>query len=929
LLIIDFNKKFFINIKKSSFIDRDDFLLYIEFFKKIFFSYEDTDRNWYFETSRIDEICLWFTRNNFEYTLTSEANAQIEILKAQFTCERIIDRHAKFNVNLFSKQTTILDFQIDAINWFLKRNVALNFSDTGAGKTIMTIGQISQLFYDKKIDACFLGTPGGTQYNWKKYFLMFSTIFKEEDFEIVSNDNKDKIFEKCVDKKIIIFPVHLLKDMMLSYKKGYKFGDSAKLIRWKDGAYCNINKVWEKDNIACVIDESHCFVYNTKIHTDRGILNIGDIVENKVDCKVLSYNVSNHKFEYKSILTYFKHGVSSEKLMHLHINGESTICTKNHPYFTKNFKFKAIEDFNGNENMWVLPKGIYAKNKKGTILQLLLFKFLEKFTAPYKGKKTENFAYYSLKIKKRKSRNVETYLFRIFRKNEKRQSGQTPRSNTEVETYQGGKWEFACLGRYSWRKWNRVNRTSTNIIGFFIKRLDTRICSCYKRKTRFWFSHLLQNRYRTSYVKNRNRSGWAIPPLPKGEITRFQEKIVLGESRLDSIAFCKQNNIRKLGYGFKGNTEVYNIEISDNNNYFANDILVHNCFKRSGAVKTKALLAIKKYFKYRLLLSATPNITKIEDIYSQFKFLDHSLIPMSEKAFRLWLSDEIDSYFDFNILKYNQHNVEILRSRYPLVMYQADVVMATKKETIPIYVEMHKDQKRLYSLICKKQIEDLYEEYDVIYHDLLENKLHQICAVIDCPETLRKNNYKDPEITNLLKKWDNRNDPKLTLLKSKLEDYIENRDEKVVVFASSPDVLDILAKMFSKYNPLVIHGSLQGIKDTGKDRTEKEELFNIDPKYKLMLLSTHTSSRSINLQKMCHRIIYYNVPLDPEELRQGGSRTHRITSTVDTIVELIIMDNTYDVIRFERAENRIQLNDSAMKELTQERLKNLLLGIVK
>ena len=122
--------------------------------------------------------------------------------------------------------------------------------------------------------------------------------------------------------------------------------------------------------------------------------------------------------------------------------------------------------------------------------------------------------------------------------------------------------------------------------------------------------------------------------------------------------------------------------------------------------------------------------------------------------------------------------------------------------------------------------------------------------------------------------------------------------------------------------------SLKDIKDKAKDRDEKERLFNEDPSHKVISLSSHTSSRSINLQKMCHRAIYYSVPWDAEQFRQGQDRVYRITSTHDTYVEPFVMDKTIDLIRYSRAINRIEMNDTMMKNLSNDDLNNLLRGIV-
>lgn len=593
-------------------MDREVFDSVIDFFKSLYLSFDSVSKKWIIPTKKIDEICLWFNRVEYAYTLTSNASSQLrEMSSTLYSVERIVERNKIFDESVLTSNTTLFDFQKDTVSWLLKRNASLNSTDTGGGKTLETVAVLSHRFKEGSIDGVFVVTPSGTEYNWMRSFLNFSNVFVEEDFHIIDNNNKVKPFDKIQNKKVVLIASHLLKDVFLSYKKGYKMGSSAKLIRWREGAFVDLKKEWSKKSIACVVDESH-------------------------------------------------------------------LC------------------------------------------------------------------------------------------------------------------------------------------------------------------------------------------------------------------------------------------------------------KKMSSVKTKALLANKKYFDYRYMLSATPNITRVEDIYAQFKFLDKSLIPFSEDAFKLWLAKDLDKYS--NIATYNTSNVDALKAKYPLIMIQVLKEnlpeMKFKKEVNPIYVNMTYLQHQLYSLIWEEEIERLLEEYDELTWKVLGNKLHHLTMAIDCPEVLKQNTYKNANITSLLRKWDMKFDPKFVLLKSKLEDYVENRDEKVIVFDSSPLILDLLFEKFKKYNPLIIHGALKDVKDKARDRDEKERLFNEDPSHKIIFLSSHTSSRSINLQKMCHRALYYSVPWDAEQFRQGQDRVHRIVSTHDTYIEPFIMDKTIDLIRYGRAVNRIEMNDTMMKNLSNNDLDNLLRGIV-
>lgn len=75
-----------------------------------------------------------------------------------------------------------------------------------------------------------------------------------------------------------------------------------------------------------------CFSYSTEIHTNIGILPIGEIVNKKLQCKVLSWNEKECIFEYKNILNWFDNGIKpKEDWLYFNNNQyRSGYITKNH-----------------------------------------------------------------------------------------------------------------------------------------------------------------------------------------------------------------------------------------------------------------------------------------------------------------------------------------------------------------------------------------------------------------------------------------------------------------------------------------------------------------------------------------------------------------------------------------------------------------------
>lgn len=351
--------------------------------------------------------------------------------------------------------------------------------------------------------------------------------------------------------------------------------------------------------------------------------------------------------------------------------------------------------------------------------------------------------------------------------------------------------------------------------------------------------------------------------------------------------------------------------------------------KNSKAVRTKCIHSLRDSFSYRVGLTATPNIVKFEDIYSQISFINKSIIPMSFEAFQLWISTGIDNRRGLQIVEYDEKKTKYVLDKMKTVFtkrLKEDVPeMKFKRHFRNFYLELTPLQKKIYQMVTEEELKHLQEEYDKITWKLFFDHYHLIIEVFENPLLLKKRYYNNTELNKLLNKYKIEDDPKFIFLQSRLEYLIEYKNNKVVVYDHRPDTLNLLYEKFKKYNPLIIHGKLR-IKDKEKDRKEKEYQFNTNDYNKLILLSSNTSSQGINLNKKSNTIIYYNVPADTTDFRQGIDRTHRINSTRDSFIWLPYYPNTLERIKVERTMNRVEFNDKLGKEISQEDLENLLNG---
>lgn len=104
-----------------------------------------------------------------------------------------------------------------------------------------------------------------------------------------------------------------------------------------------------------VVDEMHkCFDYNTPILTDSGYMAIGDIVKNKLNINVYSYNVYTNSIEIKHVTNWFENNIS-ENLIKLKFETSEGIkeikCTATHKFYTSNRGWVKAKDITEEDNV--------------------------------------------------------------------------------------------------------------------------------------------------------------------------------------------------------------------------------------------------------------------------------------------------------------------------------------------------------------------------------------------------------------------------------------------------------------------------------------------------------------------------------------------------------------------------------------------------
>ncbi len=201
--------------------------------------------------------------------------------------------------------------------------------------------------------------PANAKINW---FREINAYIPEEEISIIKS-NKWNPKRYTIINYDILKNFHTIIDGRVSYKEG------------------EINRDLDNHGFDLIILDE-CFTYDTKIKTDVGYLEIGKIVESNLDVKVLSYNITEGKLEYKKINRWIQKETDNT-LLKIKLSKDIFIkCTPNHKIYVKDKGYVKAEEIKQGDELYYLSKNTNGETNKerGSILFNELFSKMEDIT---------------------------------------------------------------------------------------------------------------------------------------------------------------------------------------------------------------------------------------------------------------------------------------------------------------------------------------------------------------------------------------------------------------------------------------------------------------------------------------------------------------------------------------------------------------------
>ena len=348
----------------------------------------------------------------------------------------------------------------------------------------------------------------------------------------------------------------------------------------------------------------------------------------------------------------------------------------------------------------------------------------------------------------------------------------------------------------------------------------------------------------------------------------------------------------------KENSAVYDITVDKNNNYFANDILVHNC-KSATSDQGKGLLKLRNIGKYHIGLTGTIMLNSPIDCYVPLKFInkESSNLTNFKKCYCIY-----DQRFRYSVIGYKNANLLKAQIERNSLRRSKDLLNLPPKMIVRQIIDMNDSQAKLYEDIKTNVLEDI-DRVNISTKSLL-GKIVRLRQASTCPSMLTTKNVESSKIEYACE----------------LVDKICSDNEKVVIFSVFKEPLEVLKEKLKKYNPVLCTGDIPDL-----EVSKNIDKFQNNENCKVFLGTISKCGTGITLTAASYEIFLDSSWTDGVET-QAEDRCYRIGTNKTVIIYKLVCANTIDEHVQEILENKKLLSDYIVDDKITEldKLKYLL-----
>lgn len=282
----------------------------------------------------------------------------------------------------------------------------------------------------------------------------------------------------------------------------------------------------------------------------------------------------------------------------------------------------------------------------------------------------------------------------------------------------------------------------------------------------------------------------------------------------------------------------------------------------------------KDFFERRVEMSGSIGY-KFLQMYSLCKYLIPQQIPYTFSEWRDYVSSDLGRTFIADRVKEFK---ELIIDK--LMITYRNCIPQTKHEEILTYCTMSEKLRKIYQLVCNSFVNDLMKEGNGrVSGKLLLQKYGTLAQITS-----------DPSLLNV-PKWKFEDNPKIDVLKSLVEKYVDEEKRKIIIWGSHPSILNKIGKVLESYKPLVVHGD-EATSIKRENRMFEVNKFKADPNSKI-LICNYVLATSISLIEFTAQI-YWDLTSDIDSWVQSKKRFQGPLQKERVFTHFLLFDKSID-----------------------------------
>jgi SWI/SNF-related matrix-associated actin-dependent regulator of chromatin subfamily A-like protein 1 len=292
--------------------------------------------------------------------------------------------------------------------------------------------------------------------------------------------------------------------------------------------------------------------------------------------------------------------------------------------------------------------------------------------------------------------------------------------------------------------------------------------------------------------------------------------------------------------------------------------------KTPAATVTKAIHALRINAAKRIIMSGTPVANKPEDLWSQFFFLDDGAS----------LGESFDKFRKRYVSNGGYVHMEDLRekvARSSLRREKIGTVPLPEKRLLRVEVELSGAQLQLYDTLRRELavwVRGLTGEQVLAEAENILTRLVRLAQLASNPLLIDASYTETPA--------------KFLALDHLLNDYVEARSEKAIVWTSFVGNIPNLLARYAPYQPVCLHGEMDG-----RSRDRAIRAFKERDGVRLLVANPAAAREGLTLTQS-RVAVYLDRTFNLVDFLQSQDRIHRLSQTKECDIILLIAKKSVD-----------------------------------